>query len=236
MEKTTQLYEGKAKKVYATDTPDVYIVDYKDDATAFNGEKKGTIIGKGVINNTVTNRLMKMLEENGIPTHFIEQLSDRETAVRAVKIVPLEVIVRNIAAGSLSKRLGLPEGTQLKKTVLEFSYKDDALGDPMINDYHVFAMDLCSAEELDLIKSYALKINEILVPFFKKLNIDLVDFKLEFGKLSDGKIVLADEISPDTCRFWDSTTHEKLDKDRFRRDLGNVEGAYKEILRRLMED
>lgn len=236
MKKTTQLYEGKAKKVYATDTPDVYIVDYKDDATAFNGEKKGTIIGKGVINNTVTNRLMQMLEQNGIPTHFIGQLSDRETAVHAVKIVPLEVIVRNIAAGSLSKRLGLPEGTQLKKTVLEFSYKDDALGDPMINDYHVFAMDLCTAEELDLIKSYALRINEILVPFFKKLNIDLVDFKLEFGKLSNGKIVLADEISPDTCRFWDSTTHEKLDKDRFRRDLGNVEGAYKEILRRLMED
>ncbi len=236
MKKTTRLYEGKAKKVYATDTPDVYIVDYKDDATAFNGEKKGTIVGKGVINNTVTNRLMKMLEQNGIPTHFIEQLSDRETAVHAVKIVPLEVIVRNIAAGSLSKRLGLPEGTQLKKTVLEFSYKDDALGDPMINDYHVFAMELCTAEELELIKNYALRINEILVPFFKKLNIDLVDFKLEFGKLSNGKIVLADEISPDTCRFWDSTTHEKLDKDRFRRDLGNVEDAYQEILRRLMED
>ena len=236
MKKTVQLYEGKAKKVFATDVPDIYIVDYKDDATAFNGEKKGTIAGKGVINNTVTNRIMKMLEEKGIPTHFVEQLSERETAVKAVKIVPLEVIVRNIAAGSLSKRLGLPEGTELASTVLEFSYKDDALGDPMINDYHVFAMKLCTDEELDLIKSYALRINEILVPFFKELNIDLVDFKLEFGKLADGTIVLADEISPDTCRFWDSTTHEKLDKDRFRRDLGNVEGAYQEILRRLMAE
>lgn len=234
MKKTVQLYEGKAKKVFATDVPDIYIVDYKDDATAFNGEKKGTIAGKGVINNTVTNRIMKMLEEKGIPTHFVEQLSERETAVKAVKIVPLEVIVRNIAAGSLSKRLGLPEGTELASTVLEFSYKDDALGDPMINDYHVFAMKLCTSEELDLIKSYALRINEILVPFFKELNIDLVDFKLEFGKLADGTIVLADEISPDTCRFWDSTTHEKLDKDRFRRDLGGVEDAYQEILRRLM--
>ncbi|MDD5903715.1 MAG: phosphoribosylaminoimidazolesuccinocarboxamide synthase [Clostridium sp.] len=234
MKKTVQLYEGKAKKVFATDVPDIYIVDYKDDATAFNGEKKGTIAGKGVINNTVTNRIMKMLEEKGIPTHFVEQLSERETAVKAVKIVPLEVIVRNIAAGSLSKRLGLPEGTELASTVLEFSYKDDALGDPMINDYHVFAMKLCTDEELDLIKSYALRINEILVPFFKELNIDLVDFKLEFGKLADGTIVLADEISPDTCRFWDSTTHEKLDKDRFRRDLGGVEDAYQEILRRLM--
>ena len=236
MKKTVQLYEGKAKKVFATDVPDIYIVDYKDDATAFNGEKKGTIAGKGVINNTVTNRIMKMLEEKGIPTHFVEQLSERETAVKAVKIVPLEVIVRNIAAGSLSKRLGLPEGTELASTVLEFSYKDDALGDPMINDYNVFAMTLCTAEELELIKSYALRINEILVPFFKELNIDLVDFKLEFGKLADGTIVLADEISPDTCRFWDSTTHEKLDKDRFRRDLGNVEGAYQEILRRLMAE
>ena len=234
MKKTVQLYEGKAKKVFATDVPDIYIVDYKDDATAFNGEKKGTIAGKGVINNTVTNRIMKMLEEKGIPTHFVEQLSERETAVKAVKIVPLEVIVRNIAAGSLSKMLRLSEGTELASTVLEFSYKDDALGDPMINDYHVFAMKLCTAEELDLIKSYALRINEILVPFFKELNIDLVDFKLEFGKLADGTSVLADEISPDTCRFWDSTTHEKLDKDRFRRDLGGVEDAYQEILRRLM--
>ena len=234
MKKTEQLYEGKAKKVYATDVPGIYIVDYKDDATAFNGEKRGTIVGKGVINNRVTNHLMKMLEREGIPTHFVEQLSDRETAVKAVKIVPLEVIVRNVAAGSLSKRLGLPEGTPMKKTVLEFSYKDDALGDPMINDYHVFAMELCTEEELDTIKRYALRINEILKEFFKTLNIDLIDFKLEFGRTEDGTIVLADEISPDTCRFWDSTTHEKLDKDRFRRDLGNVEGAYREILHRLM--
>lgn len=234
MKKTEQLYEGKAKKVFATDVPGIYIVDYKDDATAFNGEKRGTIVGKGVINNRVTNHLMKMLEKEGIPTHFVEQLSDRETAVKAVRIVPLEVIVRNVAAGSLSKRLGLPEGTPMKKTVLEFSYKDDALGDPMINDYHIFAMELCTEEELDTIKRYALRINEILTAYFKSLNIDLIDFKLEFGRTEDGTIVLADEISPDTCRFWDSVTHEKLDKDRFRRDLGNVEGAYREILHRLM--
>lgn len=234
MNKTTQLYEGKAKKVFATDVPDVYIVDYKDDATAFNGEKKGTILGKGVINNRVTNHLMRMLEAKGIPTHLVTELSERETAVKAVKIVPLEVIVRNIAAGSLSKRLGLPEGTKLTKTVLELSYKDDDLGDPMINNYHVFALDLCTPEELSLIESYALRINEILSEYLLSLNIELVDFKLEFGRLADGTIVLADEISPDTCRFWDSTTHEKLDKDRFRRDLGGVEDAYKEILRRLM--
>lgn len=234
MEKTTQLYEGKAKKVYATDVKDVYIVSYKDDATAFNGEKKGTIAGKGAINNVVTNKLMQMLETKGIPTHFVEQLNERETAVKAVKIVPLEVIVRNVAAGSLAKRLGLAEGTPLKKTVLELSYKDDALGDPMINNYHVFALGLCTPEELSTIESYALKVNEILTAFFKELNIDLIDFKLEFGRLNDGTIVLADEISPDTCRFWDSTTHEKLDKDRFRRDLGGVEDAYQEILRRLM--
>lgn len=234
MKKTEQLYEGKAKKVFATDVEGVYIVDYKDDATAFNGEKKGTIVGKGVINNRVTNFLMKMLEEKGIPTHLVEQLSDRETAVKAVKIVPLEVIVRNVAAGSLSKRLGLPEGTPMKKTVLEFSYKNDELGDPMINDYHIFAMDLCTEDELNTIKNYALRINDILKEYFKTLNIDLIDFKLEFGRTLEGEIVLADEISPDTCRFWDSTTHEKLDKDRFRRDLGNVEGAYQEILRRLM--
>lgn len=234
MKKTQQLYEGKAKKVYATDVEGIYIVDYKDDATAFNGEKKGTIAGKGVINNRVTNYLMKMLEEKGIPTHFVEQLSDRETAVKAVRIVPLEVIVRNVAAGSLAKRIGFPEGTELKSTVLELCYKDDALGDPMINDSHVFAMGLCTPEELETIKKYALKINEILTAFFAEVNIELIDFKLEFGRLSDGTIVLADEISPDTCRFWDSKTHEKLDKDRFRRDLGNVEGAYHEILHRLM--
>ena len=234
MKKIEQLYEGKAKKVFSTDVEGVYIVDYKDDATAFNGVKKGTIVGKGVINNRVTNFLMKMLEEKGIPTHLVQQLSDRETAVKAVRIVPLEVIVRNVAAGSLSKRLGLPEGTPMKRTVLEFSYKNDELGDPMINDYHIFAMELCTEEELNTIKDYALRINDILKEYFKTLNIDLIDFKLEFGKTADGTIVLADEISPDTCRFWDSTTHEKLDKDRFRRDLGNVEGAYQEILRRLM--
>ena len=232
--KKEMLYEGKAKKVYATDDPELYIVDYKDDATAFNGQKKGTIHDKGIINNKVTNHLMKMLESKGIPTHFVKELSDRETLVKKVTIVPLEVIVRNIAAGSLSKRLGLPEGTKLKQTVLEFSYKDDALGDPMVNDYHIFAMELATPEELKLISDYALKINQILSDYLKDLNIELIDFKLEFGKLSDGTIVLADEISPDTCRFWDSVTKEKLDKDRFRRDLGNVEDAYQEVMKRLM--
>lgn len=234
MQKLEQLYEGKAKKVFKTDDPERYIVDYKDDATANNGLKKGTIMGKGVINNKVTNHLMKMLETKGIPTHFVEEISDRETIVKKVTIVPLEVIVRNIAAGSLSKRLGLPEGTKLGKTVLEYSYKDDALGDPMINDYHVFAMDLATPEELKTIADYAFKVNEILSAYLKDLNIELIDFKLEFGKLSDGTIVLADEISPDTCRFWDSTTHEKLDKDRFRRDMGGVEDAYHEIMKRLL--
>ena len=234
MKKTQQLYEGKAKKVYATDVEGIYIVDYKDDATAFNGLKKGTIYGKGVINNKMSNFMCRMFEEKGIPTHYIEELSDRETAVKRVSIVPLEVIVRNVAAGSLAKRIGFPEGTKLKSTVLELCYKDDALGDPMINDSHVFAMGLCTPEELETIKKYALKINEILTAFFAEVNIELIDFKLEFGRLSDGTIVLADEISPDTCRFWDSKTHEKLDKDRFRRDLGNVEGAYHEILHRLM--
>lgn len=234
MQKLEQLYEGKAKKVFKTDDPERYIVDYKDDATANNGLKKGTIMGKGVINNKVTNHLMKMLETKGIPTHFVEEISDRETIVKKVTIVPLEVIVRNIAAGSLSKRLGLPEGTKLGKTVLEYSYKDDALGDPMINDYHVFALDLATPEELKTIADYAFKVNEILSAYLKDLNIELIDFKLEFGKLSDGTIVLADEISPDTCRFWDSTTHEKLDKDRFRRDMGGVEDAYHEIMKRLL--
>lgn len=236
MKKTQQLYEGKAKKVYATETEGLYIVDYKDDATAFNGEKKGTIVGKGVINNRVTNHLMRMLEAEGIPTHFVEELSERETVVKAVTIVPLEVIVRNIAAGSLSKRLGIPEGTKLARTVLEYSYKDDSLGDPMINDYHALAMKLATEEELETIANYAFRINGILSKYFLELNIELVDFKLEFGKLADGTIVLADEISPDTCRLWDSTTHEKLDKDRFRRDMGGVEDAYREILRRLMGD
>ena len=234
MEKKEQMYEGKAKKVFATDNPDLVIVDYKDDATAFNGEKKGTIMGKGVINNRVTNHLMRLLEKNGIPTHYVEELSDRETLVKKVSIVPLEVIVRNIAAGSLAKRLGLEEGVKMKRTVLEYCYKDDALGDPMVNEYHILAMEYCTKEELDLIASYSLKINEILTDYLKDLGIELIDFKLEFGKTSDGTIVLADEISPDTCRFWDSKTHEKLDKDRFRRDLGGVEDAYKEVMKRLL--
>ena len=234
MKKCEMLYEGKAKKVYTTEDPELYIVDYKDDATAFNGLKKGTISGKGVIHNRVTNHLMKMLESKGIPTHFVEELSDRETVVKKVKIVPLEVIVRNIAAGSMSKRLGIEEGTVLPTTVLEYSYKNDDLGDPLINDYHALAMQLCTREELDQIASYAFKINEILKAFFKEINVDLVDFKLEFGKLSDGTIVLADEISPDTCRFWDATTHEKLDKDRFRRDMDNVDEGYHEIMKRLL--
>ena len=234
MEKTTQLYEGKAKKVYATDDPNYCIVSYKDDATAFNGLKKGTILGKGAINNRVTNYLMKLLEKNGIPTHYVEELNDRETVVKKVKIVPLEVIVRNIAAGSLAKRLGLPEGTKLGSTVLEYCYKDDALGDPMVNEYHIAAMKWATKEEIALIASYSLRINEILTEYLKDAGIELIDFKLEFGKTSDGTIVLADEISPDTCRFWDIKTHEKLDKDRFRRDLGGVEDAYHEILRRLL--
>ncbi len=234
MEKTTQLYEGKAKKFYATENPDYCIVSYKDDATAFNGLKKGTILGKGAINNRVTNFLMKLLEKNGIPTHFVEELNDRETLVKKVKIVPLEVIVRNIAAGSLAKRLGVAEGTKLKSTVLEYCYKDDALGDPMVNEYHILAMGWATKEEIDLIASYALKINEVLSEYLKGANIELIDFKLEFGKTSDGTIVLADEISPDTCRFWDSVTKEKLDKDRFRRDLGGVENAYHEVLKRLL--
>ena len=234
MKKMEQIYEGKAKKVYATDDANLCIVSYKDDATAFNGEKRGTIVGKGVINNRVTNHLMRLLEREGIPTHLVEELSERDTLVKRVKIVPLEVIVRNIAAGSLSKRLGLPEGTPMKSTVLEFCYKDDALGDPMINEYHIFAMEFATPAELKLISDYSLKINQILSSYLKDLNIELVDFKLEFGKTADGTIVLADEISPDTCRFWDSVTKMKLDKDRFRRDLGGVEDAYQEILRRLL--
>ena len=234
MKKLQQIYEGKAKKVFATDDPDVVLVDYKDDATAFNGLKKGTITGKGVINNRVTNFLMQMLEKNGVPTHYIEEISDRETLVKKVDIVPLEVIVRNIAAGSLSKRLGLPEGTKLKKTVIEYCYKNDDLGDPMVNEYHIAAMGWATEEEVKLIAGYSLKINKLLSSFLKQSGIELIDFKLEFGITSDGTLVLADEISPDTCRFWDSKTHEKLDKDRFRRDLGGVEDAYQEILKRLM--
>ncbi len=234
IEKTTQLYEGKAKKVYNTTDENCYIVSYKDDATAFNGLKKGTIEGKGSINNRVSNYLMSLLEKEGIPTHVVKQLNDRETVVKKVKIVPLEVIVRNIAAGSLSKRLGIPEGTKLASPVLEFCYKDDALGDPMVNEYHIYAMNIATPEELKEIADYSFRVNDFLIKFLSKCNIDLVDFKIEFGRTPDGKIILADEISPDTCRFWDSTTHEKLDKDRFRRDLGGVEDAYHEILKRLL--
>lgn len=234
MQKTTQMYEGKAKKVFATDDQNLVIVDYKDDATAFNGLKRGTIVGKGIVNNRMTNHLMKLLEAQGIPTHFVEEISDRETVVKRVSIVPLEVIVRNVAAGSLSKRLGLPEGTKLQKTVLEFCYKDDALGDPMVNRYHISAMGWATDEEVALISDYSFKVNEFLSHYLMDLNVQLIDFKLEFGKLADGTIVLADEISPDTCRFWDTKTGEKLDKDRFRRDMGGVEDAYAEIMKRLM--
>ena len=234
MEKREMLYEGKAKRVYATDRADQLLVSYKDDATAFNGLKKGQIAGKGAINNRMTNFLMKKLEAEGIPTHLVEEVSDTDTIVKRVTIVPLEVIVRNIAAGSLSKRLGLPEGTPMGKTVLEYCYKDDALGDPMVNEYHIAAIGWASDEEMRLIADYALRINDFLRRYLKDLGVDLIDFKLEFGRLQDGTIVLADEISPDTCRFWDSTTGEKLDKDRFRRDLGGVEDAYREMMKRLM--
>ncbi|MFR7924210.1 phosphoribosylaminoimidazolesuccinocarboxamide synthase [Monoglobus pectinilyticus] len=234
MEKLEQLYEGKAKKVFKTDDPEVLMVDYKDDATAFNGEKKGTIQSKGIINNRVTNHLMKMLEEQGIPTHLIKEISDRETLVKKVTIVPLEVIIRNVAAGSFSKRYGVEEGKELLAPTLEFSLKNDDLGDPLINSYHVLALGLATQEEIDTIAKYAFKVNEILRKYLLDLEIKLIDFKLEFGKTSDGTIVLADEISPDTCRFWDKDTNEKLDKDRFRRDMGGVENAYEEIMKRLM--
>lgn len=234
VEKTEQLYEGKAKKVYATTDPDLVIVSYKDDATAFNGVKKGTIVGKGVVNNRMSNFLMEKLEEKGIPTHYVEELSERETVVKKVTIVPLEVIVRNVAAGSLAKRLGVEEGTPMKRTVLEYCYKCDALDDPMVNAYHILAMGWCTQEELNEIASMALRINQFLKKYFAGINVNLIDFKLEFGKTSDGKIVLADEISPDTCRFWDATTHEKLDKDRFRRDMGGAEDAYREMMKRVL--
>lgn len=232
--KKEQMYEGKAKKVFATEKENECIVSYKDDATAFNGLKKGTIRGKGEINNRMTNYLMTKLEsEAGIPTHLIKELSNTDTLVKKVHIVPLEVIVRNVIAGSLSKRLGAPEGTELKCPVLEFCYKDDELGDPMVNDYHILAMGWTDKKTLDQIKDYAFRINDYLVKFFKEIGIDLIDFKLEFGITADGTLVLADEISPDTCRFWDSKTKEKLDKDRFRRDLGDVEGAYQEMIKRV---
>ncbi len=233
MEKLEMLYEGKAKKVYKTDDPTLYIVDYKDDATAFNGLKKGTIVNKGVMNNQISTKLFEVLEAGGIRTHFVEKKSDREMLVKRVRIVPLEVLVRNYAAGSLSKRLGLEEGLKLKTTVLEFCYKDDALGDPMINDYHIKAMELASEAEVEVIKEMAFKVNDILIDYMKQRGIDLVDFKLEFGKTPEGEIILADEISPDTCRLWDAVTHEKLDKDRFRRDLGKVEESYMEVVDRL---
>ena len=235
MQKLEQIYEGKAKKVYKTDDPELYIVDYKDDATAFNGLKKGTIAGKGIINNQMSNRLMQMIEQKGVPTHFVRELSERETLVKKVSIVPLEVIVRNIAAGSFSKRYGVDEGMVFEEPVIEFSYKNDALGDPLLNTDHALALKVATRAEIDTIKSYALKVNSILKAFWAECGVTLVDFKLEFGKTTDGSVILADEISPDTCRLWDSATGEKLDKDRFRRDLGGVEEAYAEIMKRLVD-
>ncbi|WP_405319947.1 phosphoribosylaminoimidazolesuccinocarboxamide synthase [Frisingicoccus sp.] len=235
MEKREQLYEGKAKKVFKTDDPQLLIVSYKDDATAFNGLKKGTISGKGVINNRMSNLLMQYLEKKGVPTHFVEELNDRETVVKKVSIVPLEVIVRNIAAGSFSKRYGVDEGKVFDVPTVEFSYKNDDLGDPLINDDHALALGLATKEEIELIKKYALAVNEELKAFWSECGVTLVDFKLEFGRLDDGTIVLADEISPDTSRLWDSKTGEKLDKDRFRRDLGGVEDAYTEVMKRLLQ-
>ena len=235
-EKKEQLYEGKAKKVYATNDPEVVIVSYKDDATAFNGLKTGTITGKGAINNRMTNNLMRRLEEKGVPTHYVEELNDRETAVKKVSIVPLEVIVRNISAGSFAKRYGVEEGIVFDEPTFEFSYKNDDLGDPLLNTSHALALKLATREEIALIRKYTMMVNDLLKGFMKEIGIDLVDFKLEFGKTSDGTIVLADEIGPDTCRLWDEKTHEKLDKDRFRRDLGGAEEAYEEVMRRLMGD
>lgn len=234
MQKKEQLYEGKAKKVFATDDANLVIVDYKDDATAFNGEKKGTITGKGVINNVMSNHMFQLLEQQGVPTHFVEQLSERETLVKKVSIVPLEVIIRNISAGSFAKRFGVEEGIVFDEPTIEFSYKNDELGDPLMNAYHAIALKAATREEIETIKAMAFKVNEVMKQYFDTLNVILVDFKLEFGKTADGKIVLADEISPDTCRLWDKTTKEKLDKDRFRRDMGGVEEAYQEIMKRVM--
>lgn len=234
MTKGKQLYEGKAKKIFETDKPEILLVSYKDDATAFNGIKKGSILGKGIINNKVTNYMMRLLEKAGIPTHYIEEISERETLVKKVSIIPLEVIIRNVSAGSFAKNYGVEEGIIFDEPTIEFSYKNDNLGDPLINSYHAIALKLATKEEIEIIKKYAFKINEKMKKFFISINVKLIDFKLEFGKLADNKIVLADEISPDTCRFWDATTNEKLDKDRFRRDLGNVEGAYKEMMKRIL--
>ena len=232
MKKVEMLYEGKAKKVYTTEDPDVLIVDYKDDATAFDGQKKGTIVGKGAINNRMTNHIFKLFEKDGIPTHYIEELSDRETAVKKVEIIPLEVIIRNITAGSFAKKMGVEEGIVLKRPTMEFSYKNDDLHDPFINRYYALALDLATEEEIDTIEKYAFQVNEIMKKYFDSLGFDLVDFKIEFGRYK-GQVILADEVSPDTCRLWDKETHEKLDKDRFRRDMGNVEDAYNEVFRRL---
>ena len=235
MQKLEQIYEGKAKKVYATDDPNLVIVDYKDDATALDGLKKGTIVGKGVINNQMTNRLMAKMEKAGIPTHFVQELSQRETLVKKVSIVPLEVIIRNISAGHFASRYGVEEGIVFDQPTIEFSYKNDDLHDPLLNEYHALALKLATKEEIDLIKKYAFGVNEVLKAFWAECGVTLVDFKLEFGKTTDGRLVLADEISPDTCRLWDSKTHEKLDKDRFRRDMGGVEDAYAEIMKRLLD-
>ena len=235
MQKLEQIYEGKAKKVYATDDPNLVIVDYKDDATALDGLKKGTIVGKGVINNQMTNRLMAKMEKAGIPTHFVQELSQRETLVKKVSIVPLEVIIRNISAGHFASRYGVEEGIVFDQPTIEFSYKNDDLHDPLLNEYHAIALKLATREEIDLIKKYSFAVNDVLKAFWRECGVTLVDFKLEFGKTSDGTIVLADEISPDTCRLWDSKTHEKLDKDRFRRDMGGVEDAYAEIMKRLLD-
>lgn len=236
MEKREMIYEGKAKKVYATDNDNLCIVSYKDDATAFNGLKKGTIAGKGAVNNRMSNMIMKLLEKEGVATHYVEELSDRDTVVKKVKIVPLEVIVRNISAGSFAKRYGVEEGIEFTEPTVEFSYKNDALGDPLINSSHAYALGLATKEEIEYIKKTALKVNEVMKKYFYTLGIKLVDFKIEFGKLPDGKIILADEISPDTCRLWDLKTNEKLDKDRFRRDMGGVEEAYNEVFRRLTNE
>ena len=235
MQKLEQIYEGKAKKVYATDDPNLVIVDYKDDATALDGLKKGTIVGKGVINNQMTNRLMAKMEKAGIPTHFVQELSERETLVKKVSIVPLEVIIRNISAGHFASRYGVEEGIVFDQPTIEFSYKNDDLHDPLLNEYHALALNLATREEIDLIKKYSFAVNDVLKAFWAECGVTLVDFKLEFGKTADGTIVLADEISPDTCRLWDSKTHEKLDKDRFRRDMGGVEDAYAEIMKRLLD-
>ena len=232
MEKKELLYEGKAKKVFTTEDPDVLIVSYKDDATAFDGQKKGTIVGKGAIKNRKTNHIFKLFEAEGVPTHLIEELNDRETAVKKVEIVPLEVIIRNFSAGSFAKKMGMEEGSQLKCPTLEFSYKNDDLHDPFINSYYALALELATREEMDAISRYAFKVNEVMRKYFAGLGIELIDFKIEFGRYH-GEIILADEVSPDTCRLWDKETHEKLDKDRFRRDLGNVEDAYEEVFRRL---